>query len=87
MEGLKEIGQEIGKLFVDAIKNQSREQSERDNMNYHRYQNMIAEELKRHREDVDLRMKVLEKRFFDLNVKGAVAALESKEKLDDKVSF
>ena len=87
MEGLKEIGQEIGRLFVDAIKNQSREQSERDNMNYHRYQNMIAEELKRHREDVDLRMKVLEKRFFDLNVKGAVAAFESKEKLDDKFSF
>ena len=87
MEGLKEIGQEIGKLFVDAIENQSREQSVRDNMNYLRYRNMIAEEFKRHREDVNLKMKLLEKSFFDLNVKGAVAALEGKEKLDDKVSF
>ena len=87
MEGLKEIGQEIGKLFVNAIENQSKQQSERDDLNYLRYRNMIAEELKRHSEDVDRQVKHLEKRFHELNIKGAKEALGGEKRIDEEVSF
>ena len=87
MEGLKEIGQEIGKLFVDAIENQSKLQSERDDMNYLRYRNMIVEELKSHSENVDRQVKNLEKRFLELNIKGANEALGGKKRIDTEVFF
>ena len=87
MEGLKEIGQEIGKLFVDAIENQSKLQSERDDMNYLRYRNMIVEELKSHSENVDRQVKNLEKRFLELNIKGTNEALGGKKRIDTEVFF
>ena len=87
MEGLKEIGQEIGKLFVDAIENQSKLQSERDDMNYLRYRNMIVEELKSHSENVDRQVKNLEKRFLELNIKGTNEALGGKKRVDTEVFF
>ena len=51
MKGLSEIGQDIGKLFVDTMEFQSRRQCARDNMNFLRYQRMIKEELRLHREE------------------------------------
>ena len=51
MKGLSEIGQDIGKLFVNTMEIQSRRQCVRDNMNFLRYQRMIKEELRLLREE------------------------------------
>ena len=85
MEGLREIGQEIGKLFVSAIENQPQLQSERDDMNYLRYKNMIGEELKNHSEDMDRQMKYLENRFLEMNMKRAKEALGSEKRANREV--